>query len=52
MLVKSDTVSAVLRVRPAIADQRAESSAIARRLTMLFQIIFFSVRLGAGTVML
>jgi len=52
MLVKSDTVSAVLRVKPDIADQRADSSAIVRELTMLFQIIFFSVRLGAGTAML
>src|SRR5258706_14963683 len=41
MLTKSETVSAVLRAKPDIADQRAEAGAIARGLTMLFQIIFF-----------
>jgi hypothetical protein len=51
MLAKSETVSAVLRVKPDIADQRAESSAIAWGLTILFQVIFFSVRLDKGTVM-
>src|SRR5262245_9984156 len=41
MLAKSETVSAVLRAKPDIADQRAEAGAIARDMTVLFQIIFF-----------
>jgi hypothetical protein len=48
MLAKSETVSAVLRVKPDIADQRAESSAVARGLTMLFQIISFLRPVGYG----
>ncbi|KRR22048.1 hypothetical protein CQ14_39095 [Bradyrhizobium lablabi] len=49
---KSETVSAVLRAKPDMAVQRAETGAVARGLTMLFQIIFFSVRLDVGTVMI
>jgi hypothetical protein len=41
MLAKSKTVSAVLRAKPDIADQRTEADAIVRGLPMLFQIIFF-----------
>jgi hypothetical protein len=48
MLAKSETVSAVLRARPDIADQRAEAGAIARGLTMLFKIIFFLRLVGCG----
>ncbi len=35
-----------------MAVQRAETGAIARGLTMLFPIIFFSVRLDVGTLMI
>lgn len=52
MLAKSETVSAVLRAKPDIADQRAEAGAIARGLTMLFQIILFLRPLDVGTVMM
>jgi hypothetical protein len=52
MLAKSETVSAVLRAKPHFADQHAEAGMIARGVTMLFQIIFFSVRLDVGTVMI
>jgi hypothetical protein len=48
MLAKSETVSADLRAKPDIADQRAEAGAIARGLTMLFQIIFFLRPVGFG----
>src|SRR5882672_8791888 len=48
MLAKSETVLAVLRTRPDIADQRVEASAIPRGLTMLFQIIFFLRPVGCG----
>jgi hypothetical protein len=52
MLAKSERISAVLRAKPDFTNQRAEAGAIARGLTMLFQIIFFSVRLDVGTVMI
>src|SRR5262249_49995083 len=42
MLAKSETVSAVLRAKPDIADQRAEAGAIARGLAILFRIIIFN----------
>jgi hypothetical protein len=48
MLAMSNTVSAVFELKTDFADQRAEAGAIARGLTMLFQIIFFSVRLDVG----
>src|SRR5882672_3500585 len=48
MLAKSETASAVLRAKPNIADQRVEAGAIARGLTMLFQIIFFLRPVGCG----
>jgi hypothetical protein len=51
-LAKSETVSAVLRAKPDIANRRTEVGAIARCLTVLFQIIIFSIRLDVGTVMI
>jgi hypothetical protein len=41
-----------VRAKPDIADQRAEAGAIARMLTKLLKIIFLSIRLDAGTVMI
>jgi hypothetical protein len=38
-------------MKQAIAGERAEAGAIARGLTMLFQIIFL-LRLGVGTVVI
>jgi hypothetical protein len=42
----------VLRAKPDIADQHAEAEAIARGMTVFFQIILISIRLDAGTVMI
>src|SRR5262249_46657078 len=47
-LAKSETVSAVLRAKSDIADQRAAAGAIARGLTMPFQIIFLLRPVGCG----
>jgi hypothetical protein len=44
----SETVSAVLRAKPDIADRRAEAGAVARGLTMLFQAISFLPPVGCG----
>ena len=51
-LAKSETVSAVLRAKPDIADQRTETGAIARGMTLLFKIIFILHPVGCGTVMI